>query len=79
MSFFATAETAKSAKGWPFLLSGPESDRIKGSFSASGRDPDKVFASKRRRILLWLPLAARAKNHLLCDLPACRQAGASLQ
>jgi len=42
--------------------------RIKDSLSASGRGLDKAFASKRRRLLLWRPLTARAKNRLLCDL-----------
>jgi hypothetical protein len=63
-----TAESPRTQRVNFLFYPAVRGDRIKSSLSASGRDLDKAFASKRRRLLLWRPLTARAKNHLLCGL-----------
>jgi hypothetical protein len=63
-----TAESLSTQRVEDLLYPAVRGGRIQDSLSASGRDLDKAFASKRRRLLLWRPLTARAKNHPLCDL-----------
>jgi hypothetical protein len=63
-----TAESPRTQRVEVLFHPAVRGGRIKDSLSASGRDLDKALASKRRRLLLWRPLTARAKNHPLCDL-----------
>jgi hypothetical protein len=63
-----TAEAPRTQRVEVLFYPAVRGGRIKDSLSASGRDLDKALASRRRRLLLWRPLTARARNHLLCDL-----------
>ena len=63
-----TAESPRTQRVKVLFYPAVRGGRIRDSLSASGRDLDKAFASKRLRLLLWRPLTARARNHPLCDL-----------
>jgi hypothetical protein len=65
---YFTAEAPRTQRVEVLFYPPVRGGRIKDSLSASGRGLNKAFASKRRRLLLWRPLTARARNHLLCDL-----------
>jgi hypothetical protein len=63
-----TAEALRTQRVEVLFSPAVRGGRRKDSLSASGRGLNKALASKRRRLLLWRPLNAGAKNHLLCDL-----------